>query len=260
MGAYEDVDYSVRKKGGSSYGYAPGRIEMPTKSTQNPCKVITLPLGSYAANCYIVYKDDVAMVVDPGSEAERILSCLEEYQLRCELIVITHRHHDHVGAAADLAYYTKAPIAVGFYDAKAAMDPHQTLAIRSGMSLKEARKKTLPHPDKELIEGDKIMVGGMQFRVLETPGHTVGGICLLGEDMLFSGDTLFKGTMGRTDFETGDEFAMMKSLYRLGQLPPQIMVYPGHGDSTTIGDELQQNQFMMYACSHREFAEGRNIE
>ncbi len=219
-------------------------------------KIVRMPLGIIQANCYIVYREGqkAAMVVDPGAEPERIMQKLEELGLNCELIALTHRHHDHVGASAALAKLCKAPVVIGLYDSKAAQDPEQTLLMNYGKSREEALKYCAPHPEKELVDGEKLIVGSMHFTVMETPGHTAGGICLKGEGMLISGDTLFKGSMGRTDLPSGDERAMMRSLYRLAQLNPATKVYPGHGQSSTIGEELQSNQFLRFAANNDEFA------
>lgn len=210
------------------------------------------PVGPLEANCYIVSSQGHAIVVDPGADPEVIMSELEG--LTCDLIVLTHRHHDHVGAVSDLVFKTGAPVAAGLYDAKACCDPHQTLGVALTGSEKTAKKHVVSYIDKELIEFDKIIVGDMNFQVYETPGHTIGGISLYGEGMVFTGDTLFKGSMGRTDFDTGDPQAILNSLYKLAQLPDNTVVYPGHGPQTTIGDEKQSNQFMIYALTESEFA------
>lgn len=215
-------------------------------------EVTTVPVGAYQANCYIVTKGNDTIIIDPGAEPEVIMEALGDRKV--DLIVLTHGHFDHVGACKEIAFRTGAPVAVGTFDVELATNA-QAVQEELGVSIKKARELVTGQPDKLLNDFDKIICGNMQFDVYETPGHTKGGICLFGEGVLFSGDTLFKGTMGRTDFATGDEQAMLRSLYRLGHLPAETIVYPGHGPKTTIGTELQTNQFMRFAMNHPTIAE-----
>lgn len=215
-------------------------------------EIKTVPVGDYQANCYIVSKGNEALVIDPGAEADKIMAAIGDKKVK--LIVLTHSHFDHIGACQEVAFKTGAPIACGTFDAKRATSA-RTLADEKGISVKAAQDLIVDHIDKELIERDKLIVGTMQFEVYETPGHTAGGISLYGEGVVFTGDTLFKGSMGRTDFPTGDEHAILRSLYILGHLPEDTVVYPGHGPKSTIGTEKKTNQFMRFALNHPGIAE-----
>ena len=200
----------------------------------------SLVLGDLDTNCYIV-RDSAgrAMVIDPADETEKILAVVQEENLTVVAVVLTHAHFDHMMSAQSVCNATGAPLYVGRGDADAMTDPIRNL---SGLF-------TLSSPitvtDYDCIgEADTVSVGDRIFRVLETPGHTPGCICLYGDGCLFSGDTLFEDSIGRLDFPGGDTAAMMSSLSRLMQLPPETKVFPGHGLPTTIGREIQYNPYL----------------
>lgn len=197
--------------------------------------VFSLLLGALETNCYIVQEAGKCLVIDPAGEADVILSKLGELHGTVELIVATHAHLDHTGAAERLKEITGAPFTLHEAD---------TIAWAKGgwhNLLGEAR---LPKPDFFLKEGDQISLGNTSLQILHTPGHTPGGICILGEGKLFSGDTLFKGSVGRTDVG-GNLSQLIASLNRLMDLPEETIVYPGHGPSTTIGAEKRANPFIL---------------
>jgi glyoxylase-like metal-dependent hydrolase (beta-lactamase superfamily II) len=204
--------------------------------------VYGLTLGSLATNCYLVWEDGAgdALLVDCAGEADEILSGATDRGLQIRLIVNTHGHTDHTEALARLRELTDAETAVHELDA----------VMLSDSMLSGAAMFGFPHeavdPDWLLSEGDDIGVPASEasLTVLHTPGHSPGSICLLGEGILFSGDCLFAGGIGRTDLPGGDERAMMTSLARLAELDPAIVVYPGHGPVTTIGDELAANPWL----------------
>jgi hydroxyacylglutathione hydrolase len=198
--------------------------------------VKTLPVGQLQTNCYIVTDENTldCAVIDPGDESNTILDYLEENHLHCQYILITHGHYDHTMAVTAVAEATGAVICMNEKDANATID---SAPFRF-------------NPPKNTIyykEGDKIQVGGLTFQVLETPGHTPGGVTLLCEDCLFTGDTLFKGSCGRTDFPGGDMEAELRSLRRLGELPGDYEVYPGHMEATTLDQERRFNFYMKRA-------------
>jgi glyoxylase-like metal-dependent hydrolase (beta-lactamase superfamily II) len=199
----------------------------------------TLPVGPFEANCYVVgsEKTGEGMLIDPGDEADEILGNVTAQNLKVTLIVLTHGHIDHIGAVKEIKDATKAPIAVHVDDAK-------SLTKNATSTMFGLSYPAPPTPERLLKDGDSIKVGDMSFKVLSTPGHSPGSICLFGEGVLFSGDTLFREGIGRSDLPGGNYRELMASLHRLMALPEDTVVYPGHGPSTTIGYEKKQNPFI----------------
>lgn len=189
----------------------------------------TLPLGDYQTNCYIVSKEDCSscIVIDPGYDAFLIEDTLTALGLECEAILLTHGHFDHVGGVRDLVATTGC--SVYLHQEELSTPPIMT----SG---------PLYYTDFYPTEG-QLTVAGLDFTFLHTPGHTPGSVCLLVEDVLFSGDTLFAGSCGRTDFPGGSAHKMTASLRRLKKLPDHLRVLPGHGSASTIAYEKQHNFF-----------------
>jgi glyoxylase-like metal-dependent hydrolase (beta-lactamase superfamily II) len=188
----------------------------------------------FIENCYIVSEMRDAthvIVVDPGAQARKILDVIGERTV--DSIVLTHRHHDHTGALAALVKATGAGVIAHRLDADALFDPRST-----GGSLKTilSRKAAVT---RIVDEGDLIAVGNGHLRVLHTPGHTIGSMCLYDEAgaVLLAGDTLFYGAVGRTDLPTGDAAQQRKSLEKLALLPDETTVHPGHDEDTSIGRE-----------------------
>ncbi|MCR5575865.1 MAG: MBL fold metallo-hydrolase [Oscillospiraceae bacterium] len=192
----------------------------------------TLPVGQLETNCYVVTNENTleSVVIDPGDEANTILDYLESNHLKCAAIFITHGHFDHVGAAAALKAETGAPLYMNPRDSSArGVDNH-------------LRYRMAPE-DKSYDDGDVIEAAGLRFTVLATPGHTPGGVTLLCEDALFTGDTLFKGSCGRTDLPGGDMEQEFASLRRICELPGDYEVYPGHMDPSTLEREREFNYY-----------------
>ncbi len=199
-----------------------------------------LAVGPFASNCFIVGSENTkeGLIIDPGEEADTILKKVEELGLTVKLIVLTHGHIDHVMALKAVKDATGAEFAMHEGDVK--ILEQRMLAASFGISLAPP-----PPPDRLLKGGDTIEVGDVRFLVLHTPGHSPGGICLLGHGIVISGDTLFNLGIGRTDFP-GSSFAqLMNSIHtKLMVLPAETVVYPGHGPETTIGYERQWNPFV----------------
>lgn len=199
-----------------------------------------LAVGQLQANCFVVVDEKTreAMVIDPGDEPDRIMEIVKEDNLKVKYIVCTHAHFDHVGAISDIKDETDAKIVIHQEERElysSAMDQ----AAFWGYEL-----APLPEPDMLVQEGDKLEIGSLKFEILHTPGHSPGGICLYGEDVVFTGDTLFEGSVGRTDFYGGDMNKLKRSFSRLMSLPPDTKVFAGHGRSSSIRQEKASNFFM----------------
>ena len=190
----------------------------------------TLPLGAYQTNCYILHQEDSSscVVIDPGYTPEVILDFLAGKGLKLEAILLTHGHFDHVGAVRDLAAETGCKVYLNPDDLS--MPPRMTAG-------------PLYYTDT-YSDGDTLSPAGIPFQVLSTPGHTPGSVCLIAENFLFSGDTLFAGSCGRTDLPGGSRRAIRESLRRLAAIPQDYSVHPGHGESTTLAWEKQYNPYM----------------
>jgi len=192
-------------------------------------KIITYPVGSYQTNCYLVVGEkNRCVLIDPGYEAAMLLDRLEQQSLKLDAILLTHGHFDHVGAVRDIVAETDCRVYL--CQKEAGLPEHFT-----------AGPLYYTHT---YGEGDRITEAGLTFAVLHTPGHTPGSVCLLCEDVLFSGDTLFAGSIGRTDFPGGSFSEIRNSLYRLGELEGDFRVLPGHAEETTLDYERKTNPFM----------------
>ncbi len=200
-----------------------------------------LEVGLFASNCYIVGFNREGMIIDPGDEAKRILNEVKNLGLDIKIIALTHGHIDHIGALKEIKEATGAQVAIHSDDVGALKD--RFLSIFLGI-----RHRSPPPPDRLLNDGDVISVGELKFTVIYTPGHTQGSICLLGEGVLFSGDTLFNYGVGRSDLpgSGGNHEQLIESIKkRLLVLGDDIKVYPGHGPETTIGTERRGNPFLI---------------
>ena len=192
----------------------------------------TIPVGQLETNCYVVTNEATleSVVIDPGDEANTILDYLESNHLRCAAMMLTHGHCDHIGALRQVQEETGAAVYMNERDdARHFADPHMRLVMRED--------------DHRYDEGDEVEAAGLLFHVMATPGHTPGGVTLRCEDALFTGDTLFKGSCGRTDLPGGDMAEELRSLRRICELPGDYEVYPGHMDSTTLERERNFNYY-----------------
>jgi hydroxyacylglutathione hydrolase len=202
-----------------------------------------LPVGVLQCNCSIVGDEQMheAMVIDPGDQVQEILTVLQQANLNLKYIVITHAHIDHIGGAMKLKAATGAPILLNQND-QALLKMLDMQAAWVGMG-----SPGVVQVDESLKDGQRLQIGDISSQVIETPGHTEGSICLLfsAEKKLVAGDTLFAGSIGRTDLPGGSFDKIMRSIHtRLMALPDDIDVIPGHGPVTTIGQERETNPFL----------------
>ena len=200
----------------------------------------SLVVGPIMANCFIIgcEKTRKAAVIDPGDESSRILMKLAEQKLTVEYIINTHGHFDHVGANRKLKEATGAKLIIHALDQSMLKVLSETSAA-FGLSVENS-----PPPDQTVQDGDIIQFGEIILTVLHTPGHTPGGISLHTDGVVFVGDTLFAGSIGRTDFPGGDFDTLISSIKnKLYSLGDQVIVYTGHGPETTIGREKRSNPF-----------------
>lgn len=203
-------------------------------------KVKSIIVGPIQSNCYIVYDEKSldAIVIDPGEEAGKIMREIDEGHLKVHYIVCTHGHFDHIGAVAEVKKKTGAKVVINKKDIEIYKHAGE-LAASWGFHIEQP-----PEPDLLVEEGNELIAGGLKFMVLATPGHSPGGICLHGHGVLFTGDTIFAGSVGRTDLYGGDMGELKKSFIRLISLPPDTEILPGHGSLSTVGEEQVTNFFV----------------
>lgn len=202
-------------------------------------KILRMPLGSYQTNCYIIFnKENEAIIIDPGAQADDILKAVEERNLKVTKILLTHAHPDHFGALEEVRNALNVPAYIHHID-------EEMLEKRSGELSSMLGIKSEPlTADKLLNDGDVIKFGDKDIKVIFTPGHTPGGVCYLIDNILFSGDTLFQGSIGRTDLPGGDYDVILNSLKNLIKLPDDTIVLPGHGPESQISFEKLNNPFI----------------
>jgi glyoxylase-like metal-dependent hydrolase (beta-lactamase superfamily II) len=193
----------------------------------------TFTVGMLSTNCYVASSQQTkdAVIIDPGfdfsSEAQQIIDYIEQGELKVKLIVNTHGHSDHINGDSILQEKYNVPICIHKYDAA---------------SLEGLEKEKFPNILLE--DGSLIGFGDESLKVLHTPGHTPGSVCLIGERLVFTGDTLFAGGIGRTDFPGGSVSEMQRSLQKLMLLPDNFLIYPGHGAASIMGEEKRVNPFL----------------
>lgn len=188
-----------------------------------------LALGDYQTNCYILYEEnsETCVIIDPGYEPKRVMDAVKALGKRVEAILLTHGHFDHVGGVKQIAQNTLCKVYVHEEDLK--LPPYYT-------------NGTLYYTHC-YADGDILNMAGLEIEVMHTPGHTPGSVCLIVEDTIFTGDTLFKGSCGRTDIG-GDWETLQASLQRFKTLFPSFWIQPGHGDMTALIDELNYNPYL----------------
>ena len=197
----------------------------------------TIIAGSMGANCYILgcESSKEAIIIDPGGDYQKIIACLEEQGLEPKIIINTHGHLDHIGANDKF----NLPIYIHELDAEYLTEPVKNLSALFGPPY------TSPAASRLLKDGDKIELGEISLEVIHTPGHSPGGICLKTDDIIFTGDTLFCGGIGRTDFPAASEKEIIKSIKeKIFTLDDRVIIYPGHGPCSTVGREKRENPFL----------------
>ena len=203
-------------------------------------EVKTLTLGELGTNCYIVTRAaGNAAVIDPADDAQRILDTLSAENAELKIILLTHGQYDHTGAVADLKEQTGAKVYIHAKDECMLDDTIKNVAyLCPDYSYKPFTADVL------LSGGDIIRLDEVEFSVMSTPGHTAGSVVFFADNCMFAGDTIFEGSAGRTDFYSGDYIAQRNSLARLAALREDYLIYPGHGETTTLKQEKQFNPFL----------------
>ncbi len=208
-------------------------------------KIIELTLSPLGTNCYIVGTGNgECIVIDPADSGEEIISATENAGLEIKKILLTHGHFDHTGAAAFLKEKTGAPIYIHKKDQELLSDGVKALAFFC-----PGKPFNTCEADVLFDDGDKIEQGNVTFTVMHTPGHTAGSVCFLcrdedGNNIMFSGDTLFKDSIGRSDGYSGDPRVQIQSLEKIKALTEDYVIYPGHGENTTLNVEKRYNPFI----------------
>ncbi|MCL6450915.1 MAG: MBL fold metallo-hydrolase [Acetobacteraceae bacterium] len=211
--------------------------------------VRSVTVGPFGANCYLLAcpQTGEAALIDPGGDPVAIMGLVARTGARVRFIINTHAHVDHVGANADVKRLTGASILIHEADAPLLTNPVRNLSLLSPVTSRPASA------DRTLSDGEEIEVGTLRLKVLHTPGHTPGGICLHVGGLLFSGDTLFAGSVGRTDFPGGSMERLLESIrVKLSPLDDATRVLPGHGPATTIGAERSRNPYWGQATARGE--------
>jgi len=202
--------------------------------------VTQITVGAFQENCYLVEdpKTNAVAIVDPGSEPERIVEAVEQSGGRVEAIWITHAHVDHIGAIAPLKRKYDVPVWLHPLD-----EPLYRVGGRQAQ-LYGIPYEEPPAPDRKFAEGEKVTLGALELDVIHVPGHAPGHVVIFGHGNALVGDCLFAGSIGRTDLPFSNPSQLEVSLKRIASLPPETVVHPGHGDSTTIGEERLSNPFL----------------
>lgn len=204
-------------------------------------KIIRIPAGIYAANCYIIFDESTrdGIVVDPGGDVDDLLVSITENKVQVKHIILTHGHGDHIGGVIGLKKALGASVLIHELDKDMLIDGSKNLSTAMSMGSIEIE------PDRLIEDGDIVKIGDLNIEVIHTPGHTLGGICLKIGNNLITGDTLFAGSIGRTDLLGGDYDTIIKSIKnKLMIYSDETIVYPGHGTSSTIGKERISNPFV----------------
>lgn len=196
-------------------------------------------VGMLSTNCYLLKTNqNNGILIDPGAQAEQLLEEIEKLGINLKKIVLTHGHYDHIGAVHDIKMATGAELSIHADDVEMLEDPRKNLASYFNAPYVPTK------PDVIVQDGDTVVLDDISLNVLHTPGHTKGSCVLLGDNLMISGDTLFCGSVGRTDHYGGDYSALKQSLKKLYDLPGDYQVVAGHGRATTLEQERRTNPYM----------------
>jgi hydroxyacylglutathione hydrolase len=201
---------------------------------------LSITVGELQTNAYVFYNADSrrCFVIDPGAEAERIEDLIAREKLLPQAVVLTHGHADHVGAVAALTTHFHIPLWIHEAEASFMHGPlNREIAAMFAVDLP-------PAADRLMTAGETLALDGLELQVIHSPGHTPGSILLYGDGLLFTGDTLFKGDVGRTDLPGGDENELYRSLERFKTFPPRTVILPGHGPRSVLEQELKSNPYL----------------
>ncbi len=204
-------------------------------------KIETLIVSPFEVNCYLIWDEDEkkAIIIDPGDEDELIIDTIGKLNLQPAAILLTHGHADHIAAVEPLKDKYGIKLYIGKGDESLLESPSANVSALMGFDI------TCPPADKVLTDKDVLKIGGIELTVIATPGHSRGGVCYFVQNKLFCGDTLFNGSIGRTDLPGGDYQQLIDSINKnILSLPDEIICYPGHGPSTTVGEERRNNPFL----------------
>jgi hydroxyacylglutathione hydrolase len=204
-------------------------------------RIETRSVGPFQANCHLVVDDATgrAVLIDPGANDDAVLDMIRQARATLEAIWLTHAHIDHIGGVSEIRRHFPVPVYLHPLDRPLYDSLSGQMAEAYGIPFEQPDP-----PDRELAEGDLLACGGLRFTVMHVPGHAPGLVSFNADGIAISGDLLFAGSIGRTDLPLSDPFEMDASLERFSTLPEHTIVYPGHGEPTTIGEELLSNPFL----------------
>lgn len=201
-------------------------------------KIIQIKTGVIEENCYLIYDNQQCLIIDPGAEPEKIIAKIEELDLKPVAVLLTHCHFDHIGALEDIRTQYQLPVYVSALEQDWLGNPEMNLSYKMGRVPVRAKRAEVEFEIKEY------QIDNLSFRVVPTPGHSIGSVSFIFDEFVVVGDALFKGSVGRTDIPTGNAEQLLESIQtQLFTLPEDIRVYPGHGAETTIGHEKKTNPF-----------------
>lgn len=200
-----------------------------------------LKTGMIEENCYLIYNDEALLIIDPGEDANMLKNQIEKIQQQPVAILLTHTHYDHIGAVEELRHFYQIPVYVSLLEQEWLGDPILNL---SGLGRHDDIQNIIVSPAEYEFEMKTYRLGNMSFRVVPTPGHSIGSVSFIFDDFVVSGDALFRGSIGRTDLYSGNLEQLLHSIQtQLFVLPDEFVVYPGHGEATTIEHEKRTNPF-----------------
>jgi glyoxylase-like metal-dependent hydrolase (beta-lactamase superfamily II) len=203
-------------------------------------KVKKIISGGLEENCYAVYDSESlrAAIIDPGEDGKKVIFEIQKDKLKPELLINTHGHYDHVLSDDQIRFEFKIPLAIHKYEVQMLAGNYGNGSESIGFTV------NVREPEILLKDNQKLKLSFTTFKVMHTPGHTKGSICLLFDGFLITGDTLFAGTIGRTDFYGGSYEEILNSLFKIKKLNPSLVIYPGHGSNTTLSNEIRHNPYL----------------